>query len=145
MTLETNLRKVWRWHLDHLGVKWSRRKEDEEVSVLTGELGQRRVDLILYSGDPSYPSELQFLALVEFKLWTRSIADREKILNVLDRINSCPNGVICSVVDNSLEAEQAKQEGWYVAPVERLPHQVAGQYFASVQHFTARRYLDCEG
>jgi hypothetical protein len=145
MTLETSLRKVWRWHLDHLDVKWSRKKEDEEVSILTGKLGKPRVDLILYSGDPSDPSESRFLALVEFKLWTRSIVDREKILNILDHINTCPNGIICSVVDSSLEAEQAKQEGWYVAPVERLPHQVSGQYFAAVQHFTSRRYLDSDG
>jgi len=139
MTLETNLRKVWRWHLDHLGIKNSQRKEDEEVSVLTTELGQQRVDLILYSGDPAKPDETEFLSLVEFKLWTRSLPDRQKMLNVLKRIDSCPNGLLCSVVNDPLEAERAEQEGWYVAPVRHLPHKLGGRYFACTSHFLARQ------
>jgi hypothetical protein len=138
MTMETNLRKVWRWHLDRLGGKWSRQKEDAEVSLIVNELGQRRIDLVIYLGEPTTPSESQFLAMVEFKLWTRSLPDREKILDVLDHINSCPNGVICSIIDDPVEAERAEIEGWFVVPVESLPHKMVGEYFACTQHFPAR-------
>jgi hypothetical protein len=138
MTAETNLRKLWRWHLDHTHTRWSREKEDQELPVITSELGQRLVDLVLYTGTSPEPSDSEFLGLVEFKLWTRSLPDREKLLNVLDHIRSCPNGALCSIIVDREEVKRAESEGWYIAPVRRLPHKISGSYFACIQHFRAR-------
>src|SRR4051812_42258500 len=78
MTLETNASSL----LAHDAMLRGRAgpPDPERAAILKAEMGRldrtRRVDLVLYHNDSSDRRQQPFLALVEFKLWTKWWKDR---------------------------------------------------------------------
>ena len=91
LTLETTFSTLWQWNSDAKA-----RRGDfipNDLVKLGEELGNRRVDMVLFSGDLDVPRDrYDFLALVEFKKGDiEKDGDRERLLAVLKHIDTCPH------------------------------------------------------
>ena len=103
MTLETNFLSLLEWNTH---TRTSRRAalswEDIRALSRAADIGTPRVDLVIFA-DPHRPKDKQdILALVEFKRgWISAEGgDRDKLLLVLNHIDSCKYGVVCGWTDS---------------------------------------------
>jgi hypothetical protein len=102
MTLETNFLSLLEWNMH---AKNGRRvvpsAADIKALSLAADLGSPRVDLAIFA-DPHRPKDEQdILALVEFKRgWISAEGgDRDKLLLLLNHIDSCKYGAVCGWTD----------------------------------------------
>ena len=158
-TLETSIGKLFEWNRDQRLRTVDRVTAMEEVVaevslplVLESLNGRPRVDLVLFQGEsPVKKDEQRLLALVEFKRHRLCEQDRNKLLAILDHIDTCRWGVICSVLDVTSEPEwlqkekqQAEAAGdrWFVCDVPALPHGRNDRHFVScLRAFTRRKAI----
>jgi len=134
MTLETNVNTLWKYNQ-------AARGSNEPAPE---RLRNQRVDLVLYQGNSPKKDEQELFALIEFKLLTLDLRDREKLRNILNDIDTCPNGAICSVLksdlDLLLEEKQAIADGdhWYRYDVPALPHSNTERFSVCARAFQRR-------
>jgi hypothetical protein len=104
-TLETSFRDLVDWNA---GVRTRngllQQAHDEKLLALAQQIGGRRVDMALFTGQDEHKpkDEQDFLALVEFKRgWIDGnripggVSDRDKLLMLLAHIDTCPWGIVC--------------------------------------------------
>lgn len=136
LTMETSLKKLWDWNnsaRQRMGRPILNRSDPsvmERFSALAKKRAKSpRIDLVIYHGDEQDPSRHDFLAMVEFKRYRPSDKDRDKVLDILALIDTCPVGAICGVIQTHpastlvKEQSQAKKaaEKWFEHPVPKLP------------------------
>src|SRR5271167_2714894 len=108
MTAETNSTKLWEWNQD---IKQRRSNQPSTLLVAsppeyTTQCGGRRADLVIYKGDHTRKSEMEFLCLVEFKVGSVDNNDLQKIVDWFQFIDSCRYGAICTAM------EMPQKEEW---------------------------------
>lgn len=145
-TLETNIRKLFEWNRDQRARMQSNvdlgEEDIAEVSlseVLKRLNGRPRVDMVLFQDEEQPKDKQRFLALAEFKRHRIDEWDRNKLLAIMKYIDTCPLGVICSIVDATSDSEWLQRERkraedvgdlWFVENVPPLPHSIE-KHFAS--------------
>jgi hypothetical protein len=108
MTLETNTKRL----LARDAMARGRAPDVEagraaELAATVRQLDPtERVDLVLYREQEGERSQWPFLALVEFKLWRGWPDDHAKLLRILQRLETCPFGIVCFI------AAGAAAGGW---------------------------------
>jgi hypothetical protein len=117
MTLETNSRKLWDWHID-IRQRWDRavRKEEPAPREYNPTVGGRRADLVLFQGNHSKKTETDFLCLVEFKKWYLDAGDIKKIRDWFRFLDTCKYGMVCGFTEvPKYEAYLAQMEDTAIA------------------------------
>lgn len=120
-TLEMNFSTLVEWNDDarkHHGLP--KHSPDDRALLLAEQLGGRRVDMVLFEGEEERKAkDLQdFFALVEVKRgWidaasvTGKISDRDRLLMLLDRIDTCKWGIACGwIQQNHRDWQKAETE-----------------------------------
>ena len=153
-TLETNIKKLFEWNRS----QWARPSQNRatrseaiaEISlpaILEKLNGRPRVDLVLFEGKALTKRHHRFLALVEFKRHRIDESDRDKLLAILEYIDACPLGAICSVVDATSESDwlisekkraEAAEDLWFAVDLPRLPHDVERRFACCLRAFSRR-------
>ncbi len=116
MSLETNYRDL-----------------EDFCGLPKGRLGRnQRVDMVVYTSDSPEKEKQGLMLLVEFKLlksFTEDEKDREKLLEIFQRVNSPAYGAVCAVVDpakvdlsKEKAAAKADMDHWYQCDVGTLRH-----------------------
>src|SRR5271167_5205250 len=72
----------------------------------TTQCGGRRADLVIYKGDHTRKSEMEFLCLVEFKVGSVDNNDLQKIVDWFQFIDSCRYGAICTAMEMPQKEER---------------------------------------
>jgi hypothetical protein len=62
----------------------------------------KRVDLVLFDNAPPAGVDYAFAGLIEFKLWKEG-KDRDKLLNLLKPLETCPAAAVCCLTNAHLE------------------------------------------
>ena len=101
MTSETNSTKLWNWNQDS-----TRRRSNQPSTPYAPappkyitQCGERRADLVIFKGDHTKKSEMEFLCLVEFKVGWLDKRDLEKIMAWFPFIDSCRYGAVCTAME----------------------------------------------
>jgi hypothetical protein len=117
---------------------------DARLLLLAQQLGGRRVDMVLFEGEEDHKpkDEQDFFALVEFKRgWIDAasfpgrISDRDKLLMLLDHIDTCPWGIACGwIPQNHYDWQQTQIRGskdrWFESKIQ-LPDYDAPLFFCA--------------
>ena len=93
MTLETNNRILWEWNANAKGVLLPEMPEEYR--------NYTRPDLVIFTGDHTKKSEMEFLCLIEIKkLWVLNPPpnDLTKIANWFRWLDTCQYGMLCAFV-----------------------------------------------
>jgi hypothetical protein len=108
MTLETSIKKLRKWNDDanahHSRVQSSTPEPEED------DPREYRVDLVAYDGDSQKKDEQGFLVLVEFKRDALKQGERDRLMSILDEIDTCPYGAIGSFLSNEPGSDRVAQE-----------------------------------
>jgi len=121
---------------------------DERLLKLAQELNGRRVDMVLFeSQEQGKPKDQQsFFALVEFKRgWIDAdrqpgkISDRDKLLMLLEHIDTCPWGIACGCAPEShrnwQRSESDKTADRWFEVVVKLPDTYSVPYYFCARAF----------
>jgi len=96
--------KLLNWNAESARRSGLSRPSEKDLKSLSvaADLGSPRVDLVIFKNPHRAKDEQDFLALVEFKSgWIDGAqipgrrGDRDKLLLLLQHIDTCPYGVVC--------------------------------------------------
>jgi hypothetical protein len=129
MTLETNSRKLWEWHIDQRQ-RWDHEdlRDKQPPAEYNPTVGGRRADLVLFQGEHRNKTKSDFLCLVEFKKGYLDLGDIKKIQDWFRFLDTCKYGMVCGFTEvpkyNSYLAEMehgAKGAGdkWILGRIAR--------------------------
>ena len=132
MTLESSSKQLIGWNEERRqklrAIPNVVRKSLEETLKSLDRNG--RIDLVVFDGSSSKKNSEGILLMVEFKKHETgrgSADDRNKLLRVLDYIETCPAGAVCYLVDAMPDSEVirdhkkfAGNDKWYCEPVPGL-------------------------
>jgi hypothetical protein len=147
-TLETNFGYLAQWNNDVRKRRGLVERTDDERSLrLMRRLDGRRVDMVLFEGEEEHKSKDQqdFFALVEFKRgWISASripgqeSDRDKLLLMLEHIDTCPWGIVCAwVLEDNLEWQKNESikgtnDRWYEKKIDSSDGTTPGFFCARV-------------
>jgi hypothetical protein len=106
-TLETSFGRLVEWNKgarERQGLSPDVLHNDDRLLRFAQQVDGRRVDMVIFQGEEERKpkDEQDFLALVEFKRFyidasriPGRISDRDKLLMLLEHIDTCPWGIVC--------------------------------------------------
>jgi hypothetical protein len=118
MALESNARKLLAWNEEiHKMLRNSspQPEQQEAIKKAIEQLPTKRVDLILSNNPPDI--EWSFAGLIEFKRFNPK-EDRDKLLNLLCRLDNCSAGAICCLTNTHCHDEFVQGQKWEARPQE---------------------------
>jgi hypothetical protein len=144
-TLETRFSTLSEWNDDArklIGLSPRSFEEEAQLMKIGQEIGQQRVDMVLFSNDENSKSKdrLPFLALIEFKKGLISADDHIKLLRILPYIDTCDYGVVCGCIDAAnLERYKNQSETafgtWFQSAAINPPIAEGNAYFVCARLF----------
>jgi hypothetical protein len=146
MTLETNIGYLFDCNEEAKGRKQQNKPPAARQRFLEG-LGNARVDMVVYGGDSPEKSKQRFLGMMELKRWKIAASDRDKLLNIMDVVDTCPYGAICGIVipgpdeewrEKERQYAAAANDRWYDQQVNQLPYGIEDKFAIWARAFPRR-------